>query len=96
MGKRPKVVPDHYRTDPGAKVPRELYEEQVEKLQSEEAPPVEAGLVKVGELLHAGQPLERPVAAVCVQCQEEVGFPGGTPVTACRSCGSDTFRVKAS
>ena len=71
-------------------------QEQVEKLQDEEAPPKGAGGHRVGKLLHAGQPLEQTVVAVCEECGEEVGLPGGTPVTACRGCGSHTFRVKGS
>lgn len=86
--------PDHYQGPVGGKVDPELYREEVQKLQREPQPPVEeGGSRRRGSLLRAGTPLDAAVIAVCTECELEIGFPAGAPVTPCRHCGSETFRV---
>jgi len=46
-----------------------------------------------GDVVHAGQTLDRPIMAVCTACETEVGVKARTVILPCDTCRGRTFRI---
>lgn len=93
MGSKRRPHPDHYQTAGKAEMDKDRYREEVKKLKTEESPEAHAARMSVGDVVHAGQLLAHPTAAVCTECEFEVGLDANVPVIPCQNCGCETFRV---
>ena len=66
---------------------------QADVAEPQETTPVAGKQKKKWGLIRAGEVLDRPLIAICTECEAELTFEPGCAVRPCGKCGNDVFRV---